>query len=132
VNLGILSLRLLVIDCVGVEGSSWHAKLVSWSSRENSERFDPCRLSSSAYDDHWTYRLHEYVMLEVWWIHYWICELCVYSRCALLMHFQCDLWELIKPLFLVSVQKSYPVNPFEDCCNLGKCPPSRALEECNK
>ncbi len=29
VNLGILSLRLVVIDCVDVEGNSRHAKLVS-------------------------------------------------------------------------------------------------------
>jgi hypothetical protein len=38
VNLGIMSLRLLEIVYVDVKGSSRHAKLVNWSSRERNRK----------------------------------------------------------------------------------------------
>jgi hypothetical protein len=47
-ELGSPTLRLL-LGCVNIEGSSRHAKLVSWSSRERNWR-------DLTHDDLWTYR----------------------------------------------------------------------------
>ncbi len=55
-----------MFDCVGVEGKLHICQFGQLKlKRVKSKRFDPYRPSSSVIEEHWTYSLHEYVLLEV-------------------------------------------------------------------
>jgi len=58
--------KFLVFDYVGVERKLYKCQFGQLKfNRMKLERFDPYRPSFSVIEEHRTYRLHEYVLLEV-------------------------------------------------------------------